>query len=295
MKTMNTRDLQYFVALVKYKNYTQVAKLFNVSQPTITQSIQRLEREFNTRLIRKNKVHRDEMVTRSGMMLFENAQLINKKIELAHQEINRANQRQIRFGLPPIIGKVYISKIIQNTSDDLLQRLRISSAGSHELLHELQDGKIDIAVLGSNNLLNQPGIYAELITTRPFKIIASAKHPLAKRKSVSFKELGNERFINFDQQYVHHAAFQEYCTYAGIKPATTVYQVPNISWVKELVRQNQGISLMVKDALRNEPGIVSIDINDPIPEKFTISVAIREGYVLSPEEEHFISILKEIK
>ena len=41
---MNTRDLQYFVALVKYKNYTQVAKLFKVSQPTITQSIQRLER-----------------------------------------------------------------------------------------------------------------------------------------------------------------------------------------------------------------------------------------------------------
>ena len=72
---MNTRDLQYFVALVKYKNYTQVAKLFKVSQPTITQSIQRLEREFNTQLIRKDRVHRDEMVTRSGMMLFENAKL----------------------------------------------------------------------------------------------------------------------------------------------------------------------------------------------------------------------------
>lgn len=292
---MNTRDLQYFVALVKYKNYTQVAKLFNVSQPTITQSIQRLEREFNAQLIRKDKVHRDEMVTRSGRMLFKNAQLINKKIELAHQEINRANQRQIRFGLPPIIGKMYISKIVQQTSDKLLQRLKIVSAGSHELLSQLQDGKIDIAILGSNKLINQPGIYADLITTRPFNIIVSTQHPLAKRRTVSFKELGNEHFVNYDQQYVHNAAFQAYCTYAGIKPQTAAYRVPDISWVKELVRQNLGISLMVKDAIQNEPGIVSIAISDPLPEQFTISLAIREGYVLSPEEERFVDELKRIK
>jgi LysR family hydrogen peroxide-inducible transcriptional activator len=295
MKTMNTRDLQYFVALVKYKNYTQVAKLFKVSQPTITQSIQRLEREFNAQLIRKDKVHRDEMVTRSGMMLFENAQLINKKIELAHQEINRANQRQIRFGLPPIIGKMYISEIIKKTPDDLLQHLKIVSVGSHELLNQLQNGKIDIAILGSNNLINQPGIFADLIATRPFNIIVSAHHPLAKRKSVSFKELADERFVNYDQQYVHYAAFQAYCTYAGIKPQTAAYRVPDISWVKELVRQNLGISLMVKDAVQNEPGIVSIAISDPIPEKFTISVATREGYVLSPDEERFVNELKGIK
>ena len=38
---MNTRDLQYFAMLVKLKNYTQVAKYFNVSQPSITQAIRR--------------------------------------------------------------------------------------------------------------------------------------------------------------------------------------------------------------------------------------------------------------
>lgn len=292
---MNTRDLQYFVALVRYKNYTQVAKLFNVSQPTITQSIQRLEREFNTQLIRKDRVHRDEMVTRSGRMLFENAQLINKKIEIAHQEINRANKRQIRFGLPPIIGKMYISQIVEKVPDKLLQRLKITSVGSHDLLKQLQDGKVDIAILGSDRLLNQAGIFANLIATQPFNVIVSSQHPLAKRQSVSFKELANERFINFDQQYVHYAALQAYCTYAGIKPQTVAYRVPDISWVKELVRQNLGISLMVKGALQNEPGIVSLSISDPLPEQFTISVATREGYVLSTEEEQLVAELKQIK
>lgn len=291
---MNTRDLQYFVTLVKLKNYTQVANYFNVSQPSITQAIRRLEQEFDTKLVRKDRVHRDEMITRSGLLLYKKALAINEKIDVAHREISRVNQKQIQFGLPPIIGKLYISQIVSQFSKALLQRIKIESAGSHELLTELQKGKIDIAVLGSTTPINQPGIFAELVATRPFSVIVSANHPLAKRKRVSFGELTDEVFINYDQQYVHQAAFQAYCTYAQITPQTAVYKVPNISWIKELVRQNKGISLMVKDAIKDEPGIVALDISDPISEQFYISIATREDYVLSDDEKQLIKKLKGI-
>lgn len=291
---MNTRDLQYFVALVKYKNYTQVAKQFQVSQPTITQAIQRLEREFGAPLVRKDRVHRDEMITRSGRLLYANAQLINEKIELTHKEIRRANQKQIRFGMPPIIGKLCISKIVSEFSKDLLSRLKITSVGSHELLNQVRNGKIDIALLGSTAPINEPGVFADLIATRRFGVIVSTANPLAQRDQVSFKELANERFISFDQQYVHQAAFRAYCTYAQINPTVAMYRIPNISWIKELVRQDIGISLMVKDAVANEPGIKLVEITDPLPERFYISVAIREGYVLSADEQDFLDRLRKL-
>ncbi|MBB1078767.1 LysR family transcriptional regulator [Limosilactobacillus sp. STM2_1] len=291
---MNTRDLQYFVMLVKLKNYTQVANYFNVSQPSITQAIRRLEQEFDTKLVRKDRVHRDEMITRSGQLLYKKALTINNKIDIAHYEIARSDQRQIKFGLPPIIGKMYISHIVGEFSKSLLQRIRIVSVGSHDLLTQLQEGKLDIAILGSTAPINQPGIFAELITTRPFSVIVSADNPLAKKKIVSFRDLTNELFINYDQQYVHKAAFQAYCTYAQIKPRTAVYKVPNISWIKELVRQNKGISLMVEDAVKDEPGIVALKITDPIPEKFYISIATREDYILSEDEEQLVAQLKKI-
>ena len=292
---MNTRDLQYFVALVKYKNYARVAKEFKVSQPSITQAIQRLEREFNTQLVRKDRFHRDEMITRSGLLLYENAVLINDKIDLTRKEISRANQKQIRFGLPPIIGKLYISKIVEEFSGDLLSRLRITSVGSHDLLNQLRKGKIDIAILGSTAPINEDGIFAELVATRPFGIIVSKQNSLAQKDAVYFNELATQKFINYDQQYVHQSAFQAYCTYAQIKPQIVVYRLPNISWIKELVRQDKGISLMVKDAATNEPGIKALDILDPIPEKFYISIVIREGYVLSDDEQDFIRRVKQIQ
>lgn len=43
---MKLNDLKYYQALVKYKNFSQVAAKFNVSQPTITMAIQRLEKRF---------------------------------------------------------------------------------------------------------------------------------------------------------------------------------------------------------------------------------------------------------
>ena len=93
---------------------------------------------------------------------------------------------------------------------------------------------------------------------------------------------------------MHKAAFQAYSTYAQINPQTAIYKVPNVSWIKELVRQNKGISLMVKDAVKDEPGIVALNIEDPIPEKFFISLATREDYILSDDEQRLITKLKEI-
>ncbi len=43
---MNTRDIEYYVQIVKQKNFTKVAKYFQVSQPTITYALQRLEKEL---------------------------------------------------------------------------------------------------------------------------------------------------------------------------------------------------------------------------------------------------------
>lgn len=54
---MNTRDIEYYVQIVKQKNFTKVAKYFQVSQPTITYALQRLERELGAALITRDRSH----------------------------------------------------------------------------------------------------------------------------------------------------------------------------------------------------------------------------------------------
>lgn len=48
---MNDKDLLYFCKLVETQNYTLTANTFNVTQPTISMAIKRLQRRFGDPLI----------------------------------------------------------------------------------------------------------------------------------------------------------------------------------------------------------------------------------------------------
>ncbi|KGO18775.1 hypothetical protein Q757_10320 [Oenococcus alcoholitolerans] len=44
---MKFTDLEYFQRLAKVESFSQTAAFFNVSQPTISYAIQRLEKDLN--------------------------------------------------------------------------------------------------------------------------------------------------------------------------------------------------------------------------------------------------------
>lgn len=288
---MNTRDLDYFRALVDCQNYTMVARQFAVSQPAVTQAIHRLEKEFAVKLVIQDRHHQQTNITRAGHLLYKNAQQIQASLRLAHQEIDSAQQAEIRFGLPPIIGTLYFPQIAEKLlQNGLLQQLKITETGSDELLHKLVKGEINIALLGSYLPFDLPTVHAVKLGARPFSIIVSPQNSLATQTSIGFKDLGQAQFIGLDGKYVHPQAFQAYCDFAGVHPEV-VYRTPDISWVKALVKANLGISMLVRDVVKPDDGVVCLDIEDQLPVSFNISVVTRAGYLPTDDEQRFIDQL----
>ncbi|MBO9163942.1 LysR family transcriptional regulator [Lactiplantibacillus pentosus] len=288
---MNTRDLDYFRALVDCQNYTMVARQFAVSQPAVTQAIHRLEKEFAVKLMIQDRHHQQTNITRAGHLLYKNAQQIQASLRLAHQEIDSAQQAEIRFGLPPIIGTLYFPQIAEKLlQNGLLQQLKITETGSDELLHKLVKGEINIALLGSYLPFDLPTVHAVKLGARPFSIIVSPQNSLATQTSIGFKDLGQAQFIGLDGKYVHPQAFQAYCDFAGVHPEV-IYRTPDISWVKALVKANLGISMLVRDVVKPDDGVVCLDIEDQLPVSFNISVVTRAGYLPTDDEQRFIDQL----
>ncbi|EIW14565.1 malolactic regulator, LysR family [Lactiplantibacillus pentosus KCA1] len=288
---MNTRDLDYFRALVDCQNYTMVARQFAVSQPAVTQAIHRLEKEFAVKLVIQDRHHQQTNITRAGHLLYKNAQQIQASLRLAHQEIDSAQQAEIRFGLPPIIGTLYFPQIAEKLlQNGLLQQLKITETGSDELLHKLVKGEINIALLGSYLPFDLPTVHAVNLGARPFSIIVSPQNSLASQTSIAFKDLGQAQFIGLDGKYVHPQAFQAYCDFAGVHPEV-IYRTPDISWVKALVKANLGISMLVRDVVKPDDGVVCLDIEDQLPVSFNISVVTRAGYMPTDDEQRFIDQL----
>lgn len=53
---MNIKELYYYHDLVRTKNFSQVAADFNISQPTVTMAIKRLEESFGTTFFMRDRL-----------------------------------------------------------------------------------------------------------------------------------------------------------------------------------------------------------------------------------------------
>ena len=104
---MNIKELYYYHDLVRTKNFSQVAADFNISQPTVTMAIKRLEESFGTTFFMRDRSHHQLTVTSTGLQFDQHVQRIIEELEIAQKELARAKQERISFGLPPIIGSWY--------------------------------------------------------------------------------------------------------------------------------------------------------------------------------------------
>ena len=125
---MNTRDIEYYVQIVKQKNFTKVAKYFQVSQPTITYALKRLEKELDAVLITRDRSHHELVITPAGKQLFIHAQSILQEIKMAKAEITQLQKKKLRFGMPPIIGNEFVST--QSFMSSRCVRLQCRSSAS---------------------------------------------------------------------------------------------------------------------------------------------------------------------
>ncbi|KRN07649.1 malolactic regulator [Liquorilactobacillus sucicola DSM 21376 = JCM 15457] len=292
---LNTRDLAYFHDLVELKNYTEVANKFSVSQPTITVAIKRLENEFGAQLIKRDYIHNRLVVTRAGVLLFQRAQQILQSLDLAYSEVQNADSSMIRFGLPPIIGTMWFPLIAQELlNKGLLSHIQSIEAGSDQLLEKLKQGKIDVALLGSIRPLQEKKLDTFLLAVHPFRVVVSRKHSLVSKKHISFAELKGERFVTFTNNFVHPQALASYSKYAGFRPQIA-FSTPTLSLIKELVNADLGISLLVDDAVKPQDHLCCLELDDPLPERFNMSLVVRKNFLPNKIQKEFISILFELK
>jgi len=292
MSAMNIKSLEYYHKLVKEKNFSKVATYFNVSQPTITLAIKRLENEYNTTFFIRDRSHKELIVTDIGYQFDQHIIQILNELTIVKKEIARSNDEKILFGLPPIIGTYYFPKYTPALlKANIMEQLETIEGGSKDMLNHLLNGSIDLALLGSVAPINHPKLNVVQLASNPFKIIVSKKHPLANQQSVAFKDLRNEKFIDFSQGFVHTTALSKLAKAAKMR-TKIVYQTNDLHIIKALVAQNIGIGFLTDMALSPSDDLVALDIIDDNQPTFITSLAYRSSHILTPKQETVFNILQ---
>ncbi|WP_087128236.1 LysR family transcriptional regulator [Levilactobacillus brevis] len=290
---MNTKDLDYFQQLILQKNFSKVAAFFGVTQPTITTAIKRLETEFETKLVIRDRVHNDIQITPSGEQLAIHAQVVLSELTLAHQELAHLAARQTTLGLPPIIENYYFPRIAARLqAENLLEGLQTVEGGSVWLRHALLNGQADIGLLGSIEPLAYQNLIAEEFDRKPFNIFIAKSHPLANQQKIYFSELRHEKFILFTNSFVHNTAFNKLTRRNHFRPEV-VFRANDTHIIMNLVAENVGITFLTDIVDQHRNDVVRLELLDDEQPEFISSIVYRTSHVLTPVQERVLQILRE--
>src|SRR5690242_7729087 len=142
------RQLEYFVAVAKERHFARAAEACYVSQPALSASIAKLERELNVTLI--NRGHNYEGLTLEGERLVVWAKRI-----LAEQQAFRAEVAAVqsgitgtlRLGTEPTASTTLALPVAAFCAAHPLAKVQVRSRLSTKELHrQLRDYELDVAI-----------------------------------------------------------------------------------------------------------------------------------------------------
>lgn len=148
---MNIQQLEYIIAVDRFKNFTRAAEHCYVTQATLSAMIKKLELELS--LILFDRKPKGVYTTDGGLEIIEEA----KKIVLHSQlltdkarQINGTIAGKIRIGIIPTIANSLLPKIIKPLLElypDL--NLEIAELTTDHIIKQLKEGHVDMGILAT--------------------------------------------------------------------------------------------------------------------------------------------------
>lgn len=184
--------LEQFVVLAHHLNYTTAATALHVSQPTLTRTIQSLERSLNATLFDRGR--NGVALTDIGVEFLRHSEDLLRHAGSVEADIaarSRGIRGHVTVGAGPAIGGAILPGVVQSVLEsehDITLRLVLAQA--HRMYSMMLDGELDFFVSRAPN----PG-WSDRLTS---KVLGHARtefwvrpsHPLARKKRVTFEDIG---------------------------------------------------------------------------------------------------------
>lgn len=242
---MELRHLRYFVAVAEEVSFTHAAQRLNTAQPSLSQQIRRLEAELGVPLLDRNKRH--VALTAGGKVFLTEAREILARVERAGQRAARAHRvhsTELSIGVVPAAEIKILPKLIPLAKVKLPRvRLVFHNLPSAEQKRLLVAGSLDIGLL--RGPLEDPRLEAEDVLWERLVAGLPAGHPLARKKTVSIRQLNDVPFIMVSHQGSPelHDAVQAFCERSGLHPRM-VQQADNVLGNLNMIRAGIGFALL---------------------------------------------------
>ncbi|MDQ3439316.1 MAG: LysR substrate-binding domain-containing protein [Planctomycetota bacterium] len=290
---MELHQLRYFIAIAESHSFSRGAAACMVAQPSLSQQIQKLEREVGRRLF--DRLGRTVALTDAGRALLPRARRILSEVDGVERGVADevdAGRGELTIGAIPTIAPFLlpgaVGRFIRSQPDaQLLVREDLTA----NLLEGLIRAELDLCVCALP--VDDERILTEQLVAEPLLVAAARGHPLAKARGVRPAELDDEPAVVLHELHCLGEQVSSFCRQRRVSPRI-VCRTTQLTTVRSLVELGLGVSIVPRMCATTDTtgGCTYTPVNDAKLQR-TVVVAWHKTRGRSRLGERFINCLKE--
>lgn len=239
---MTLQQMEYIVAVDKYRHFAKAAESCGISQSTLSSLVQKLEIELDVTIFDRNShpvkptVVGEEIISRAKLLLFNAAQVKELVATRKGESVGK-----VSLGITSTVAPYLLPKMLKYLSvnhPDI--ELHVEEARVSTLVSQLERGELDIALLATplnNDELLEIPIYQERLMA-----YVSPDEPIYNALDLQTDRLPVESVWVLREGYCPNRGVFPFCNYRAEHQA--VYEAGSVETLIKIVDENGGYAII---------------------------------------------------
>ncbi len=204
---MTIQQLKYVIAISEAGSYNKAAEVLYISQPSLTNAVQDLEREIGVTVF--NRSGRGVSLTNDGMEFIQYARQVTGQYDRLLEKYGKGGTLKKKFGISTQHYSFAVKSFVEmvkhfNTEE---YEFAIRETRTREVIDDVATGKSEIGILYLSDF-NRKAImkflrtnsleFHHLIDCNPY-VYLWKEHPLARKSTIRFSDLADYPCLSFEQ------------------------------------------------------------------------------------------------
>jgi DNA-binding transcriptional LysR family regulator len=283
---MDLLQLKYFQTVARMEHMTKAARQLYIAQPSLSQTIARLEEELGVPLF--DRQGRQIRLNQFGKAFLRRVERIFGELEDARHEIaDLAGMERGRIALAVVIPQILPDLLRAFLVEHPLVNFHLfHQHSSPTVQQQLEQGEIDLCITSPQ--IEQSDIGWITLMSEEIYLMVPPGHRLAGHRSIDLSEVEHEPFISLKPGNTIRDLTDGFCRQAGFTPKVA-FEGDEPSTIRGLITAGLGVgfvSELVLQGVADPSVLVPLHIDEPRCQR-VIGLAWRKEHYLSQAAQQF--------